>query len=94
MDPTDIGTEHQVLDGSSPPTQLATGYGGTTEPGTPSEIAPITTGADGKSTRGLVVEHAMAPENKKECGDLSSPAVSGSVPRPLVQLLCCPFDSA
>ena len=78
-----IGTEHQVLDGSSLPTQLATGYGGTTEPGTPSEIAPTTTGTDGESTSPRVVEHAMASAIKKECDALNAPEASGGAREPL-----------
>ena len=81
------GKGHQVPDSTSLSIRLATEYSEPTVPGT-TEIVPSTKELTETTTApgGLVVQHTMASRKQSVCGSLSSPAVSGDVPRPLVTI--------
>ena len=97
------GKGHQVPDSTSLSIRLATEYNEPTVPGT-TEIVPSTKELTETTTApgGLVVQHTMASRKQSVCGSLSSPAVSGDVPRPLMhivesvelQLVCVPSCQA
>ena len=78
------GKGHQVPDSTSLSIRLATEYNEPTVPGT-TEIVPSTKELTETTTApgGLVLQHTMASQKQSVCGSLSSPAVSGDVPRPL-----------
>ena len=78
------GKGHQVPDSTSLSIRLATEYNEPTVPGT-TEIVPSTKELTETTTApGGRVQHTMALQKQSVCGSLSSPAVSGDVPRPLV----------
>ena len=78
------GKGHQVPDSTSLSIRLATEYNEPTVPGT-TEIVPSTKELTETTTApGGLVQHTMASQKQSVCGSLSSPAVSGDVPRPLV----------
>ena len=82
------GKGHQVPDSTSLSIRLATEYNEPTVPGT-TEIVPSTKELTETTTApGGLVQHTMASQKQSVCGSLSSPAVSGDVPRPLVQVAC------
>ena len=77
------GKGHQVPDSTSLSIRLATEYNEPTVPGT-AEIVPSTKELTETTTApGGLVQHTMASQKQSVCGSLSSPAVSGDVPRPL-----------
>ena len=77
------GKGHQVADSTSLSIRLATEYNEPTVPGT-TEIVPSTKELTETTTApGGRVQHTMASQKQSVCGSLSSPAVSGDVPRPL-----------
>ena len=80
------GKGHQVPNSTSLSIRLATEYNEPIVPGT-TEIVPSTKELTETTTApGGLVQHTMASQKQSVCGSLSSPAVSGDVPRPLYRI--------
>ena len=78
------GKGHQVPDSTSLSIRLATEYNEPTVPGTTEIVSSTKELTETTTAPGGLVQHTMASQKQSVCGSLSSPAVSGDVPRPLI----------